>query len=1002
MIARRTSRWRSRIALFVVLALSAQLRGSEIKGVPYTRQYSFDDIGAISSGVELSVDFAGRIGLAQNGQYIVLNDESWLTAVSRDAAGTLVRHVTTDETGSSFYCSSGSWGLLTRAQHELLEPVPFMPEDRPLWTTRANFDRIVPCREGVAFGSTSGVVFWNRITNQTVFAHIKELTDVFYHSGNVYVSGYDIGTRILDLKTGDLVLPESPEIATALITHSADLNGEVTVFANDDDELFRYEVGTVSRLPFPDRHSLGGHVTTLLPLGSDRFAAAVVGQGIYIISSDGTILTHLSGIEFQHTTSFASNEPGVLWAVTESSVLKIIYGAPVTRVGQALGLPIGWPQLVVWNDRVFAASDGRIYVSNETASGEPVQFHAIGDEASGEGWGLATWNDWLVVGNRDGIFARCGEGEFEKVLSDFDAARIEFMDSGVLFAVGAKEIAALTWNGSEWAECAPRAPGVGYPTISHAAAESVWIELGANLAARLSVDAGNIVVRTFDSFPWSDPRWVHVNVLGDLVILNGPEGGRVYFDESEQSLVDRPDMETLLQRADGFWPARIFKDSEGTYWMSHAHGVTLLRTDGVRYELDDKYRIIDEYIPRMYPLARGVVALSTGRSLFLLDQSKPILDYSRFKPLVVSASDSRTGEELLENNLFSNELRLPFEKNSLTLRLFSGSYGLRRRPVYEYRTNETNWSRLDGSLLALSNLPDGDYRLEVRLIDAQGPLGEPLKLRFSVAPPWIRTLPVLIGLIVLIVGFLILGAKLLMRRAKRRHVELELLVHERTGQLEETLDKLEQETRTSATLAERNRLAGEIHDTLEQGFSALVLQLDTTSKLSECPAKVQTGLAIARNMVAFSRDEVRDAVWGLHSPRLSEGGLVAAIERLLEQTAPQSIEASLSIEGEPRRLPSKVEHHLLRIVQEAVANAVKHGAPQRIEARLEYGEMEIRLTVSDDGVGFDPESVASVSHGRFGLQYLRTRSSKIGAHLELDSQIGKGTRIVVVVTVATV
>lgn len=993
--------WRgAQIAFFAIFAFPNGLAGGEIKGVPYTRQYSFDDIGGISSGVELSFDPFGRIGLAQNGQYIVLNDESWVPSVERGADGILVHHVKTDDFGNTYYCSMGSWGRLERSDRELLEPFPMVPQNRPSWTVSANFDRIVTFPEGVAFGSTGGAAIWNRTTKQTVFFQMKELVDLFYHAGRLYVSGFGIGTRIVDFQTGSLISPEDSILAGTIVAHSTELGSGLTVLSSDADEMFRLEQGILSRMLFPDRLSLGGHITTLLSLGEGNFAAAVVGQGIYIISSDGMILTHLSAVEFQHATSFASNESGVLWAATESGILKIIYGAPVTRVGQTLGLPIGWPQLVAWEGQVIVASDGRIYESKAMAEGEPLRFRPISDKPSGEGWGLATWNDWLFVGNREGLFAKRRGLEFDHVLDDFEISRLECTDTGLLFAIGTKEIAALTWDGDGWIECAERTAGVGYPAISHSAVESAWIEVGANLVARISIDEGKLVVRTFDTFPWSDPRWIHVSVLGDIVVLSGPEGGRVYFDESKQRFIEDPEIRNILESVDGIWPARIFKDSENTFWMSHAHGVSLLRAEGTYVEQDEKYRIIDEFIPRMYALRDGVVALSTGRSLFFLDQTVSGIDYNRFRPLVVSASDARTGEDLWKHNTFENGVSLPFTKNSFTLRFFSGSYGLRRRPVYEYRTNEAKWARLDGSLLTLSNLPDDDYRLEVRSIDSRGPLGEPLVLHFSVAPPWTRTLPTRIAFGSLVLGGLLVGAKLLIRRAGRRHAELEVLVHERTAQLEETLEKLEQETRTSATLAERNRLAGEIHDSLEQGFSALVLQLDTTSRLSDCPENVQSGLAIARNMVAFNRDEVRDAVWGLHSPRLSSGGLVDAIDRLLDQTAPTSIAATFTVEGEPRQLPSKVEHHLLRIVQEAVANAVKHGDPKRIDARLKYGEADVRLSVSDDGVGFEPGSVASVSHGRFGLQYLRTRSSKIGARLELNSKLGSGTVIIVVVPIA--
>lgn len=218
-------------------------------------------------------------------------------------------------------------------------------------------------------------------------------------------------------------------------------------------------------------------------------------------------------------------------------------------------------------------------------------------------------------------------------------------------------------------------------------------------------------------------------------------------------------------------------------------------------------------------------------------------------------------------------------------------------------------------------------------------------------------------------------------------------VAQRTAELRAAMEKLQRETQTAATLAERNRLAGEIHDSLEQGFSGLILQLDTTAKKAQCPPEVRAGLTLARNMVAFSRNEVRHAVWDLQSPVLENSDLGTALKNILEQLAPETPHTTVTVENPPRQLSSAVEHHLLRIAQEAITNCVKHAEAKNLDVVLSYFEHEVVLSIRDDGRGFVPGQVLTGGVGHFGLRSLRGRASKIHGALTITSAPGTGTTV---------
>jgi signal transduction histidine kinase len=146
-------------------------------------------------------------------------------------------------------------------------------------------------------------------------------------------------------------------------------------------------------------------------------------------------------------------------------------------------------------------------------------------------------------------------------------------------------------------------------------------------------------------------------------------------------------------------------------------------------------------------------------------------------------------------------------------------------------------------------------------------------------------------------------------------------------------------------------------------------------------------------MASFSRTEVQYAVWELQSPLLEDSDLLTAVEKISRHIAPESLAACVRVEGASRRLSSDVEHHLLRVVQEALNNIVKHAKASHAEVTLRFGPSEVELCVADDGCGFIPEAVRTGGLGHFGLRSLRSRVAKIHGVLEVKSAPGKGTTI---------
>ena len=988
-------------ALLWLSLLAGQLEAAQWRGVPCSRFYAFDEIEGFTAGAAFSFDRFGRVALPQNGRCLVLNDEAWLDAVDGRISWPQVRQVICDADGESYFGAVGAWGRLVPTDRGLLSPESLVPESCPDWAQTMEFTRIVSTASGVCFGGLTGVAIWNRSAGNTSFVRVSGLARVFVLGDRIYVSSHGAGVQQVDVGAGTLGERGQTPFQGRVVEEMAPLGRSQAIFSTSDRRLWRYTDGVVAPLLGPMGEEMGGRITALAAIPSGDIAVAVLGIGLYLISPEGGIHAFLSDLEYRDIKALASNEPGVVWAVTQGGLLKVLCGFPVTRFSPTNGLPVFWPQFLLHRDRLYAASSGHLYEEVETAPGSPTQFRWVPEQPRQGVWGVAAFGESLLVGNRDGVWERKDGGLFEQVLKGMEVDRLAMLKCGRCVVIGMKEIAVLQRDEQgRWRECAPRVPGIGYPALVQVSSQAVWIELGANIVGRIAWDAGRLRADVIRAFPWKDPRWVHISVAGETVILSGPDGGRVYWDETTGRLKEHADVETVLSELGPQWPARIAFTESGDLWTSHARGVSLFRRMADGWVEDaTSYRIVDCPIPRIAVLGERGVLFSNGAEVYAVGPPvgirQPIQD--AFSPRVVGLSVLGAGGSLLEGGAFRSGVRLPFSQSGFSLRLFSGSYAARRPPQYELSINGGKWAPMDGSSLSLSNLREGTYHLDIQLADRRGPLGRPLALDFAVAPPWNRTAAAYVSyaLAVVLAGALL--ARFAARRSRKRNEELESLVRLKTSALEQTMEQLEHEARNSATLAERNRLAGEIHDTLEQSLTALALQLSSTAQHPECSGPVKTGLAIARNMVVFSRDEVRNAVWDLHTQSVGAEGLAGALQRLVDETVPAGVTGRMVVTGVARPLGSLVEHHLLRMAQEAMANAVKHAGPRQVEVALSYGETEVVLLICDDGSGFVPEEVHALPVGHFGLRFLRGRAAKIGGRLEISSSPGKGTTITVTV-----
>jgi signal transduction histidine kinase len=329
----------------------------------------------------------------------------------------------------------------------------------------------------------------------------------------------------------------------------------------------------------------------------------------------------------------------------------------------------------------------------------------------------------------------------------------------------------------------------------------------------------------------------------------------------------------------------------------------------------------------------------------------------------------------------SSTLRLPPLVHELEIGYTALSFVAPEKVVFRYKLEgrDRDWQDAGNRRRAFDvDLPPGRYRFRVIASNSSGVWNEQGDtLDFSIAPAfwqtiWFRTLCV-----VAFLGLLWMLYQLRLRQVTRR--------------FEQGLE---------ARVAERTRIARELHDTLLQGFHGVLLRFQTAARLLPTrPAEARQVLETTLDQAEQALADGRNAVQGLRSSVVEAPELADAIKTLGEELATDPardrfIALSLRMEGTPRKLRTIVRDEIYRIASEALRNAFRHSGATRIEVELHYDEKHFGLRVRDDGKGIDAKFLSEEGRGKhFGLSGMRERAEMIGGKLALWTSPNSGTEL---------
>jgi signal transduction histidine kinase len=380
--------------------------------------------------------------------------------------------------------------------------------------------------------------------------------------------------------------------------------------------------------------------------------------------------------------------------------------------------------------------------------------------------------------------------------------------------------------------------------------------------------------------------------------------------------------------------------------------------------------------------SQSVVSDSAGRIWFSLRSGLSVVNPSQITDYSLPALPHI--EAITADNNTANlaaSVRIPPSPRRITFEYTGLSLAVPGRIQFRYFLEgfDSSWSQPVAAREAVyTNLGPGSYRFRLVASNSEGLWNGPeTAIALNVAPAYYQTYWFRLSCIAAFLGMLAAAYQLRLRQLSR---EFNLRLEER--------------------VAERTRIARELHDTLLQSFHGLLLRFQTAYELFPTrPDEALKTLGSAIGQTAEAITEGRDAVQGLRSSTVVTNDLALAINTLGEELAggetnPNAAAFHVGVEGTPRNLHPILRDEVYRIAGEAMRNAVRHAEAQRIEVEIRYDERQFRLRVRDDGKGINPKSLDEDGRpGHHGLRGMRERAKLLGGKLTVWSELDSGTEV---------
>jgi signal transduction histidine kinase/ligand-binding sensor domain-containing protein len=433
----------------------------------------------------------------------------------------------------------------------------------------------------------------------------------------------------------------------------------------------------------------------------------------------------------------------------------------------------------------------------------------------------------------------------------------------------------------------------------------------------------------------------------------------------------------------------VIEDGFGAIWAATSIG--LLRIEKGEFErvassdsYKIKYKLYDDADGLEAPLisvsSRGAARTVDRNLWFLTDAGATTVD-----PMSLTARPVRSQVRIEEiragNHRFespTSTVVIPPGTSRLEIDYTALAFASPRSVRFEYHLDgfDTEWQQDIGvkRQAIYTNLRPGRYTFQVLARDKEGMTSTALA-KFSIEPPFYQTAWFYFLSAAAMVSLAIAAWGLRIRQVR---------------------------TRFALVLEERARISREVHDTLIQSLVAVAVQIGSVVKQVAPEARgLREQLDQLRKQTEEQIREARESIWNLRSPTLERLGLIAALRQAGEQLSQRaSMRLSFAVTGQPRAAPAGIDAQLLRIGREALTNVWRHAQATEVRLELNYDVDRVLLRVSDNGIGFDPDSPEMESIPRYGLMTMAERAQRSGGELTIISGKNRGTEVVATFPIA--
>jgi signal transduction histidine kinase len=645
-------------------------------------------------------------------------------------------------------------------------------------------------------------------------------------------------------------------------------------------------------------------------------------------------LTSREGLSADAVNSLVAGRDGSVWIGTEGGGLNRLQAGRITAYTTATGLHSNYI------GALFEASDGSLWISGDGVITR-LKDGRLRAYASAEGVpdGFVS----TIAEDRNGRILIGGEGPLRELRNDRfvihprQPRRMEYCYSisrdrrGDLWFATTGGLVHASEEGHRLYTTRDGLPDEGVHSVYQDGAGTVWVATVSGLAR---VKDGAVT-----NFSRAGP-------LGEVIFEILEDDGANLWMQGRQGILK------ASRRDLGAYAAGMRRDVPiAVYGLA----------DGLK---STEYRLA--YIQRSASRTRdGRLWFATTRGVASIDPAINRIN-PLAPPLVVEAF---VGNERVEPR---GPLEVPAGTRAFEVEYTALSLLVPTRVRFAYQLDGLDAGWVDAGarrVASYSRVPPGRYRFRVRAANNDGVWNEAgASLDIRVLPYFYQTRWFRASIVAMLV-LLAIG----LHRLRVRRVEAQF----------------------SVVMKERNRIAREIHDTLAQGLAAIGLHLAAIQH-DGSPGWRERHVERARQLVETSLAEARRSVWDLHPQYLERRDLISGLSRMATDSGENAnVRIDVRAYGGVRPLGTKVERNVFRIAQEAVANAIRHAAAHKVCIEAHFDRDRVRLTVSDDGRGFDPTSPSA----GFGLTSMRERAAEIGAELHVDTRPLTGTRVSVTVPV---